>query len=147
MTGLLYQPMINCNPGELQICEESRDDRLTTARFRFRKRRTITNYTSSMEFTDQPFHTQLLTFGNLIPHQASASLPSTDQPTVFNQRIEVSLLCFGTLHNVAEVKIKWVDVLSLHLDFDPRTRQLSIFKFPSFCLLMLSCDIMTVHQR
>lgn len=41
------------------------------------------------------------------------------------------------LHTLLQVEIRWVDTISLHLDFDKSSRTLSIFRYPSFCLSML----------
>jgi hypothetical protein len=37
---------------------------------------------------------------------------------------------------VAGVRIQWVDCLSLHLEFDSRSKTLKVFRFPSLCLIM-----------
>jgi len=42
------------------------------------------------------------------------------------------------LDKVADVKVEWVNSLSLHLEFDNVRRRLKVFRFPSFCRLMYS---------
>ncbi|KAK0657891.1 hypothetical protein B0T16DRAFT_299762, partial [Cercophora newfieldiana] len=46
-----------------------------------------------------------------------------------------SRLSFFSLHRLSGIHIKWVDTLSSHLDFDPNTKELAMFRFPSICLL------------
>ncbi|EHK48803.1 hypothetical protein TRIATDRAFT_215066 [Trichoderma atroviride IMI 206040] len=48
----------------------------------------------------------------------------------------VSYLRYQTLHDVAGVKLVFVDCISLHLDFDEKSRELRIFRFPSLCKLL-----------
>lgn len=45
----------------------------------------------------------------------------------------VSSLNYASLKMFGKVQLAWVDNLTSHLDFDPTNRQLSIFKFPSYC--------------
>ncbi|KAJ5710649.1 hypothetical protein N7488_004805 [Penicillium malachiteum] len=49
--------------------------------------------------------------------------------------IHVSSTCFNTLHVYGKVQVKWVDSIGLHLSFDRFSRQLKIFRFPSFAAL------------
>jgi hypothetical protein len=77
-------------------------------------------------------------FGKFIPGMPHTVYPVSfaTQPDVFRQQLVVSYLNFQTLYEVAEVRIRWVDCISLHLDFDEKTRCLKIFRFPSFCKLL-----------
>ncbi|KAF2228144.1 hypothetical protein BDZ85DRAFT_12283 [Elsinoe ampelina] len=54
-----------------------------------------------------------------------------------------SSLDYGSLSDICDVSIKWSDDLCSHLSLDPITRQLSIFRFPSFCAM--SCNIKDDH--
>ena len=38
------------------------------------------------------------------------------------------------LNSIGHFKIKWVDVVSCHLEFDERTKILYLYQYPSFCL-------------
>jgi hypothetical protein len=52
----------------------------------------------------------------------------------------VSSLNFSSLQVMGKIRLKWVDNINAHLDFDSRTRTLSIFRYPSFCALTTLCD-------
>lgn len=45
----------------------------------------------------------------------------------------VSNLNYASLKMFGKVQLAWVDNLTSHLDFDATNRQLSVFKFPSYC--------------
>ncbi|KAK7909058.1 hypothetical protein PG985_014936 [Apiospora marii] len=45
-----------------------------------------------------------------------------------------SALNFSSLSTVGRVRLTWVDTITSHLHFNPVTRTLSIFRFPSFCV-------------
>lgn len=46
-----------------------------------------------------------------------------------------STLNYDSLKTIGKIRLRWVDSLSSHLDFDSQNRCLSIFRFPSFCAL------------
>lgn len=94
----------------------------------------------SMDLADREMAILLKGLGNLLPSrppylarlaseaskEASAWLPIV--PAEVNAHV---------LSTILRVRIHWVDVLSLHLDFDQATRTLSFFRFPSFCVATL----------
>lgn len=43
-------------------------------------------------------------------------------------------LTFDSLQMIGRVGIKWVDTLTAHLTFNRLTRELSVYRFPSFCV-------------
>jgi hypothetical protein len=43
-------------------------------------------------------------------------------------------LTFDSLHMIGRVGIKWVDTLTAHLSFNRHTRELSVYRYPSFCV-------------
>ena len=47
----------------------------------------------------------------------------------------VSSLNYASLKMISKVQLVWTDNLTSHLDFDPTNRQLSVFKFPSYCAI------------
>lgn len=47
----------------------------------------------------------------------------------------LSTLNYTSLKTIGKIRIKWVEDLSSHLEFDPKNRSLSLFRFPSFCAL------------
>ncbi|KAI9719974.1 MAG: hypothetical protein M1812_003099 [Candelaria pacifica] len=46
---------------------------------------------------------------------------------------------FFLLQSIAHVKIKWIDVLAPHLEYDKSTNTLFLFRYPSFCTASLPC--------
>lgn len=97
-------------------------------------------YEMSMDLADREMAILLKGLGNLLPSrppylgrlasetskEASAWLPIV--PAEVNAHILLIIL---------RVRIHWVDILSLHLDYDQATRTLSLFRFPSFCVATL----------
>lgn len=47
----------------------------------------------------------------------------------------VSTLNYATLKTISKIRLAWVSDLSSHLEFDPTSRVLYVFRFPSFCAL------------
>ncbi|KAL8926614.1 MAG: hypothetical protein Q9172_001713 [Xanthocarpia lactea] len=47
----------------------------------------------------------------------------------------LSTVNYRSLQTIGKIRIRWVDDLSSHLDFDSATRGLSVFRFPTFCAL------------
>jgi len=127
---MLYDPEPIQLPGQLKV----RQAKFSMARPRARTRpgRTFIRYVEAIpegyEGFDQPLFLLLNKFGRLIPEVGT--FPQVPE------LISVSHVCFAMLDKVAEVKIEWVNSLSLHLEFDNVQRILKIFRFPSFCMLM-----------
>jgi len=107
-------------------------------RLRRRRRETFISYQQSFDNVDHSLRVLLQTFGKIIPtvnvSRGLETVGMTANP--YDPVIELSLICFHTLHRVAYIKIDWVDSLSLHLEFDSYTKILKIFRFPSLCLIM-----------
>ena len=77
----------------------------------------------------------LALFGDIFPKPClkSSRMRTSD---LFHEQLVVSYLNFQTLYDIAEIRIVWVDCISLHLDFDEKKRKLKVFRFPSFCSLI-----------
>ncbi|KAF8865228.1 hypothetical protein BDZ45DRAFT_684279 [Acephala macrosclerotiorum] len=108
----------------------------------------------SNDHLDQPLYTLLGSFGKIIPQRnrqssiTGHSTPLLALPARPDEHwIELSLLCFHTLEKVAFIKVEWVDSLSLHLEFDRSTKVLKLFRLPSLCLIMSSCDKLSPLSR
>lgn len=57
-------------------------------------------------------------------------------------------LTFDSLHMIGRVGIKWVDTLTAHLSFNRHTRELSVYRYPSFCVAkILSKEKVEVIER
>ncbi|KAK1641074.1 hypothetical protein BDP81DRAFT_417996 [Colletotrichum phormii] len=52
-----------------------------------------------------------------------------ENDNLYEGSLNLEVLLFG------RIRIQWVDTLSEHLMFDPVSRHLSIFRFPTFCVL------------
>ncbi|KAH7400228.1 hypothetical protein BKA64DRAFT_477638 [Cadophora sp. MPI-SDFR-AT-0126] len=147
---LLYIPKIAPSPDRLELRTPAADfapeyQAVFTAYSptpRRRKRKSRQNQTfrvleMDMSLIDQPLALLLQRFGSIIPDRKESMVvsiyPSSDN---FTSQIKAYHLSFHTIYRIAKVNIEWVDCLALHLEFDPATKTLAIFRFPSLCLLM-----------
>lgn len=78
----------------------------------------------------------LVQCGDLVPRPCRHPPNGHPRGDVFQEQLVVSYLNFQALHSVAGIKVVLVDCISLHLDFDEKSRKLCLFRFPSFCKLM-----------
>jgi hypothetical protein len=106
------------------------------------KSKTFSTYNQPLDKKDEALYTLLQRFGKIIPDYNAGSLsPQNARETIPGRNdgwIDPLLICFHTLNKCTSITIEWVDSLSLHLEFDSRTKILKLFRFPSFCFLM-SC--------
>ena len=61
-------------------------------------------------------------------------LPRADLEAA-SQMIHASSIAYYGLKKFGKIRIVWVNSLTAHLDFDPLTRKLMLFRLPSFCAL------------
>ncbi|KAL9104086.1 MAG: hypothetical protein Q9163_000938 [Psora crenata] len=61
--------------------------------------------------------------------------PICDVAAEHSSVLHVSTLNFQSLQTIGKIRLSWVGDLSSHLDYEPRTRTLSVFQFPTFCAL------------
>jgi hypothetical protein len=128
LVAMLYDPEPIPRPGQLKVRKAMGS--ISHPRTRTRPGRTFIHYIQEgFDDIDQPLFIYLRKFGHLIP-EIGAGLAKVPE------LITVSYVCFSMLDKVADVKIEWVNSLSLHLEFDNVRRVLKIFRFPSFCMLM-----------
>jgi hypothetical protein len=139
LLGTLYFPKINPNKGSLEILDHC-DLQLPQDESRRElkhKSKTFTDYSQTLENKDLPLGVLLRTFGTIIPECIRDGLDHSHLGRHdVGTSIDISLVCFHTLDKVSSIKIEWVECLSLHLEFDSRTKTLKLFRFPSLCLLM-----------
>jgi len=90
---------------------------------------------SSLEifYASQPIPTCLREFGDFVPRPAQNTL----EPAGILSASIIQCLPRYSLKSIGKINIIWVDALSTHLDFQPLTRTLMPFRFPSFCALSL----------
>ncbi len=51
--------------------------------------------------------------------------------------LELSCLNYSCLKAIAKIRLVWVEDMASHLDFDAAERTLSVFRFPTFCVLSI----------
>ena len=89
----------------------------------------------------EEFHRMLGQFGNLIPEPCTSSSRDRNQSLAGDDSsLAVPYICLHSLKKVAKIRIEWVNTLSLHMQLDPRKRILCLYRFPSFCRLLLRND-------
>lgn len=99
--------------------------------------RKIWSHSQSFDYIDRPLDYLLGKFGDLIPGPKSPSpAERSDSVDLTTEAINVSTLCFNTLHSVVELKIEWVSSHAMHLELDSGKKTLKMFQYPSFCRMM-----------
>jgi hypothetical protein len=61
--------------------------------------------------------------------------------------IEKSVVCHHNLTEICGIQIEWADAISSHLEFDPVTKKLSVFRFPSYCVLVSTSSEGALFKR
>ncbi|KAF5855692.1 hypothetical protein ETB97_008606 [Aspergillus alliaceus] len=84
-----------------------------------------------------PMHEFLLGFGYLLPTRNIIQQKTESFTTVHVKQFNMSLLAA-----IGGIEIRWVDILSSHLEFDSRTKTLFLFRYPSFCAANLERDLL-----
>ncbi|PLB46257.1 hypothetical protein P170DRAFT_479172 [Aspergillus steynii IBT 23096] len=82
----------------------------------------------------------LMGFGLLLPPKNLCLNDNQEVQRAFNQQLEVDAKTFNAynLTSIAGLRIKWVDALACHLELNSTTKEISLFRFPSFCEIALS---------
>ena len=130
--SMLYLPAFNtCALDDLAVHE---DDDQSRSGLVFDRNKVSAN------LSERPLFVLMKAFGNVIPPAPEnsfqhASLKSKQaakwiplNPVEMNTHFLITLL---------GIKIRWVDSLSLHFDYNKSTRTLSLFSCPSFCVAAL----------
>ena len=94
----------------------------------------------SVDLAARPLFVILKGFGNLLP----SPLSDITQFASENSKVAATWLPLSPTETNAHlltallhVRIRWVDCLALHLDYDKSSRTLSLFSCPSFCVATL----------
>lgn len=84
-------------------------------------------------------HNFLLGFGMLLPPRNFSVQQSPEAKTAFNDLKIASAASFNAhlLASIGEIRIKWIDSLACHLEFDTSSNTLFLFRYPSFCVANL----------
>ncbi|KAF2722642.1 hypothetical protein K431DRAFT_266215 [Polychaeton citri CBS 116435] len=85
-----------------------------------------------MTFVERPIPVVFRNFQKALDHRRLPRKPTRDDGTT----LFVSSFNYHSLRTIGKVRLIWIDNLSGHLTFEPKTRTLHVFRFPSFCALM-----------
>ncbi|KAK0739061.1 hypothetical protein B0T21DRAFT_409446 [Apiosordaria backusii] len=72
----------------------------------------------------RPIPGMLRSFGEIFPTPSTAYNNDREGETLYSSRLN-----FFSLHRLSGARIKWVETLGAHLDFDPTTKELMLFRF------------------
>lgn len=130
--SMLYRPAFNsCSADELAVRQH--DDQSSSGLV------FDTNKVSA-DLADRPLFVLLKAFGNLLPSAPSnvTQLASENSKTAATWLpLDPAETNAYHLHTLLHVRVRWVDCLALHLDYNKSSRTLSLFSYPSFCVAML----------
>ncbi|KAH0544773.1 hypothetical protein FGG08_001140 [Glutinoglossum americanum] len=78
----------------------------------------------------------LLGFGVMLPRENTCIGDKVEDRQAFESLTIIDPGEFNgyLLESIAKIRIKWVDVLAPHLEFDTATNTLFLFRYPSFCV-------------
>ena len=77
----------------------------------------------------------LMGFGLLIPPRNTCFSEDLEEKSAFDSVTTITSGEFNAyvLRSIAHINIKWVDSLSVHLEYNKATNTLYLFRYPSFC--------------
>ncbi|KAL2671553.1 hypothetical protein Neosp_014143 [[Neocosmospora] mangrovei] len=127
---MLYTPRTEPSTGKLQMRQMSGLD--------LQRRSTTTWHIDSQDFStfgeDISFDDLLSQYSR--SHYGPVPRPSVQDPTHEPNLLRSEDLSFYTLAQLLSVRISWTTSICEHLEFNPRSKQLKIFRFPSYCVLL-----------
>lgn len=103
--------------------------------------KSATRNSATRDMASRPLDELFRSFGDLLPRKPRR--PTSNGQTDTQESVlkfEVSNLNMGAMKDMANMKINWVDSISAHLEFDPTTPSISLFRCPSFCKINQSQD-------
>ena len=124
---MLYRPSLGtCPPQHLAVIDEQDGYR----------GQAFMALQQSQGSVKRPLHEFLLGFGILLPPSDLCTSTNMETRKSFTELkiIEPASFNASLLHSIGHFKIKWVDVLSCHLEFDERASTIFLFRYPSFCI-------------
>lgn len=92
----------------------------------------IVNTQPTLE-SERTFCEMIQNFGPLLPLNKEEAVPNMHDATFSAESLYVSLLNAKTLSQIGGISIEWVDNVSSHMEFDPESARLMLFRLPSFC--------------
>ncbi|KAI4159193.1 MAG: hypothetical protein LQ342_006776 [Letrouitia transgressa] len=123
---MLYKPALGiCPPQQLAVTDEQ-DGYRGQAFMALKQNHVCTN---------RPFHEFLMGFGILLPPSNFCTCTDAEDKKAFEDLKYVGPEVFNAflLDSIGHFRIRWVDVVSCHLELDERNNVVFLFRFPSFC--------------
>ena len=128
---MLYRPALGtCPPQQLAVADEQ--DGYRGQAFMALKQ--------SQASAKRPLSEFLMGFGILLPPSHCCTSIDPEEKQAFDDLRSISPNAFNAflLSSIGHFRIKWVDTISCHLEFDDRTNTVFLFRFPSFCAVYLT---------
>lgn len=123
---MLYRSELgSCSPAQLAIADE-------TNGHRGQAHMCLQQIQSA---TRKPLHEFLLGYGVLLPCRNFSAMSSEEDKAAFKELKAVSSDSFNAylLSEIGQITIKWTDSLACHLELDPSSNDLYVYRYPSFC--------------
>ncbi len=94
-------------------------------------------------------HDFLLGFGILLPPRNFAASEVTENKRAFKEirLADVAIFNAHFLTSIGGLNIKWIDSLACHLDLDPDSNTLFLFRYPSFCATTICLEKETAMHK
>lgn len=123
---MLYQPSFHTSPPELLSVVDDFDGYQGQAFIAF-KQKVVGAKNSLDDF--------LMGFGLVIPPKNTCISEDTEEKQAFEttSTVEPHELNAYVLESIAHVKIKWIDSMAAHLEYNKAMNTLYLFRYPSFC--------------
>ena len=124
-TMLFRAEIGSCIPTQLGIADETNGHRVS-AHMCLRQ---------SQSATTKHLHEFLLGFGLLLPCRNFSAMSSEDDKATLRELKSVCSSSFNAclLAKIGRININWTDSLACHLELDPSTDTLYLYRYPSFC--------------
>ena len=123
---MLYQPSFHTSPPELLSVVDDFDGYQGQAFIAF-KQKAVSAKNSLDDF--------LIGFGLVIPPKNTCISEDTEEKQAFEAAsiVEPHELNAYVLESIAHIKIKWIDSMAAHLEYNKAINTLYVFRYPSFC--------------
>ena len=89
---------------------------------------------------DKNMYDFLKRYGNILPVCSSNAKATANESSRVASTWSAEALAdlnIDVLSTILHIRIQWVDIIALHLDYDKGTRTLSLFRYPSICVAAL----------
>ena len=123
---MLYKPTLGTCPPQLLAVVDEQDG------YRGQAFMAMKQHQGSAK---RPLHEFLMGFGILLPPADLCTSTNIEFKKSFDELTTLEPPGFNAflLDSIGHIKIKWIDNLSCHLEFDERANTIFLFRYPSFC--------------